>query len=145
MGEPERQVWSEGQCIEQAIFTSRRANFDDAAGCRSEIGDIVLREQERCRLGAAAGREGHEDRPKLGFKLAADMFAAMRQGAQDCAGAMRQNFLIQNQYEIFETVRAFSRAKEIRFRSEWDVSQIFERANGVSGEAKLVENFAIVS
>src|SRR5215831_17064351 len=92
MSQPEGEVRRKGQGVEQTIFASGGADLNDAPGGRSEIGDIMLCEQERRRFGAAACRERHENGPEFGFKLAPDLFPSMQQRAKDCSRAMRQNF-----------------------------------------------------
>lgn len=144
MGEPESEVRREGEGVQQAIFATGSADFDDAPGCRSEIGDVALREQEWSGFRAAARGESHEDGPKLGFKFAADLFAAMHQRAKDCTGTMRKHFLVRNQNEIFESLRTFCGVEEIGLGGEGNMSQVFERMDGVRREAEVAEHLPIM-
>src|SRR5439155_24154034 len=145
MREPKSQVRRERKRVQQTILTTRSANFHDPAGRRSQIANVMLRKQKRRRFRAAPGGKSHENGPKFRFKLAPDLFAAMCQCPQDCAWTMLQNFFVRNQNEVFESVWAFGRADEIRFRSEWDVSQIFERMNRLNRQADLIKNLSVVS
>src|SRR5437588_12240437 len=96
MSQPKSEVRRKGQRVEHALVTLRGAHFDYAPGSGGEIREILLREEDRRRLGAAPGCKGHENRPKLGLNFLFDRFTAMKKSAGDCPRPASQSVFVGN-------------------------------------------------
>jgi hypothetical protein len=105
---------------------------------------VVSREQERNRVCRAARGARQEYGSIFQFQFLSHARASADQRAQERTGALCQNTLVRNDQEFPGALWVRRRVQQVRFRSERNPAQVFERANGIGAQPMLGKQFPIM-
>ena len=141
---PEGQVRREGKHVQHPVIAHAATHLRDTAAAETEIGDVVLRVEERHRLGRAAGRRGHEGRAPFPLEFIPHPFAPAPQGAQHDRRTPGEHRWIGLQHEFEGAARVVRRRQQILLGGEGDFLQVRDRADAVRRQPGGGEDLLIV-
>ena len=144
IGEPKRQMGRERKRVEHPELWPRLADFHQPAARGMKVGDVVVCEQKRQRLGGASGGEKNRDGTKFIRQLARDLLASVNRRAQNGAGPVRQNGFARRENEFLESLRLSGRREQIGFFRERHILQIVQCAKRISIQAVFGKNARVV-